>query len=536
MSTGKKIALGVVIFLVVLVVGVAIAIPFLMDIDRYRPRVVAHIEEVTGKPVAIGKLTLTILPKLSIRVDDFVLGNPSGFPKGDFLKAKRIYAEVDGRALWDRKVVVQSLELSDPVINLLSNSRGKSNFENPPAPKSAKKAGDDPSEFTLGVISKVALSGGQLSAANVLSSGRVGSTYFQARDVSIDLQDVDLNAFTASSSAALAPAASPRESLFAILGATLTYAAPDAKPAAQGELRADSLRFGQIQLTSVRTKLRLFPQAIHLDDLNFDLYGGHANGALTFNLAGRNPRYSTQARLSGVNVARLLEAFPDGKGKMTGTLDGNIQLSGVILDSPDPLAGMRGTGKMNIRDGELPSLQLNKNLMTVARFSKLGAAEGDPSSFKSISADLNVANQRIASEKVSLVGNGVDVEGTGSVALAGAGSLDYTGVANLQAQQNQATDVLAAFSGAKFADGKLTFPFTLGGTLENPQFKLKSAVGTADRVKGIQQLLAGGAAQESTTPEGQTQQQQTPQDLVKGISGLFKKKKTTDQTQQQPQQ
>jgi uncharacterized protein involved in outer membrane biogenesis len=535
MSTGKKIALGVVIFLVVLVIGVAIAIPFLIDIDRYRPQVVAHIEEATGKPASIGKLTLTILPKLSIRVDDFVLSNPSGFPKGDFLKAKRIYAEVDGSALWNRKVVIQSIELNDPVINLLSNSRGKWNFENPPS-KTAKKAGNDPSEFTLGVISKVALSGGQLTAANVLSSGRVGATYFQARDVSIDLEDVDLNAFTASSSAALAPGAGPLESPFTILGATLAYAAPDAKPAAQGELRADSLRFGQIQLTSVRTKLRLFPQRIHLDDLNFDLYGGHANGALSFDLAGRSPRYSTQARMSGVNVARLLEAFPDGKGKMTGTLGGNIQLSGVILDSPDPLAGMRGTGKMDIRDGQLPSLQLNKNLMTVARFSKLGSAEGDPSSFKSISADLNIANQRIASEKVTLVGNGLDVEGTGSVGLAGAGSLDYTGVANIRAEQNQATNYVTALSGAKFADGKLTFPFTLGGTLENPQFKLKSAVGTADRVKGIQQLLAGGAAEEGTTPEGQTQQQQTPQDVVKGITGLFKKKKTADQTQQQPQQ
>lgn len=536
MSTGKKIVLEVVVFFVVLFIGIAIAIPFLIDIDRYRPRVVAHIQEVTGKPAAIGKLTLTILPKLSIRVDDFVLSNPSGFPKGDFLKTRRIYAEVDGSALWDRKVVIQSIELDDPVINLLSNSRGKWNFENPPAPKSAKKAGDDPSSFTLGVISTVALSGGQLSAANVLSSGRKGATYFEARDVSIDLEDVDLNAFVASSSAALAPAARPRESLFAILGATLAYAAPDAKPAAQGNLRAQSLRFGEIQVTGVRTKLRLFPQRIQFDDLNFDLFGGHANGGFSFNFGGRNPRYSTQARMSGVNVARLLEAFPTAKGKMTGTLDGNIQLSGVILDSPDPLAGMRGTGQMSIRDGKLPSLQLNKNLMMVARLSNLGPAKGDPSSFESISADLNIANQRIASEKVSLVGNGADVEGAGSVALAGAGDLAYEGVAKVLSGQNPVTNILTGFSGATYADGKLTFPFNLTGTLEKPNFKLKTGSG-ADRARGIQQLLAGGTAEEGTTQEGQTQQQQqTPEDLVKGISGLFKKKKTTDQTQQPPQQ
>jgi AsmA protein len=533
MTTGKKIALGVLVFLVVVVVGLAIAIPFLFDIDRYRPRVAAHIEEVTGKPAAIGKLTLTFFPKLSIRVDDFVLGNPSGFPKGDFLKTRRIYAEVDGGALWDREVVIQSIELNDPVINLLSNHRGKWNFENPPAPKATKKADDDPSAFTLGVISKVALSGGQLSAANVLSRGRKGATYFQARDVSIDLEDVDLNAFIASSSAALAPPASPLDSLFAGLGTTLAYAAPDAKPAAQGDLRAKSLRFGHMQLTGVRTKLRLFPQRIHFDDLNFGLYGGHASGGLSFNFGGRRPRYSTQARMSGVNVARLLEAFPDGKGMMTGALEGNIQLSGVILNSPDPLAGMRGTGQMSIHDGELPSLQLNKRLMTVARLTNLGPAEGDPSSFKSISADLNIANQRISSEKVSLVGNGVDVDGTGSVALAGAGNLAYEGVANVLAGENPVTNILTGLSGATFADGKLTFPFTLTGTLENPKFKMKTGSG-AQRARGIQQLLVGG--QDATAQEGETQQQQTPEDLVKGITGLFKRKKTTDQTQEQPQQ
>ena len=56
MSKGKKIALGIVVFFVVVVVALAIAIPILFDVDRYRPQVIAHIEETTGKPAEIGKL------------------------------------------------------------------------------------------------------------------------------------------------------------------------------------------------------------------------------------------------------------------------------------------------------------------------------------------------------------------------------------------------------------------------------------------------------------------------------------------------
>jgi len=539
MSTGKKIALGVVIFFVVLVVGLVIVIPMLIDIDRYRPQVVARLQEETGKPAEIGHLALTIFPKVSIRVDDFALGNPPGFPQGDFVRARRIYALVDAGALWNRQVVITSFQLDEPIINLLSDVRGKWNFENPPKPAGvAKTAAHEPSAFTLGVISSVSIKGGELKATSLLASGRPGPSFFEARSVAIDLADVDLNAFAASASASLpgqdaglkATATGGVASGFnwaRLFETTPAYAAElPAKPAAQGTLKAESLRFGTFLATSVKTKLRLFPKQVNFDDLNFNLYGGRASGALAFNSAGQNPRYNTNVRISGVDVAKLLEAIPEARGKMTGTVEGNMKLSGEVTHSPDPLAGMRGTGQVSVRNGQLPSLQLNKNLTQLARLTNLGPASGDPSSFSSISTDLNIANGRITSNKIAIVGNGVEVNGSGSMTLAGAGSLDYQGISKVASGQNPVTDMLASFSGATFADGKLSFPFTLGGTLQQPKFSLKSA-GGASAVGGLQSIL-GGKGQQTTAQPGQTQ---PSEDLVKGISGLFKKKQTT---QQQP--
>lgn len=518
MSKGKKIALGVLIFVVVVLVALVVVVPLLINIDRYRPQVARRIGETTGKPAEIGRLTLQLFPSVSIRVDDFSLGNPDGFPQGTFAKVRRILAVVDAGALWDRKVVIKSLELDDPVFNLLEDTRGRWNFENPPAARKATgDSGGGPS-FSLGVISRVMVSGAQLKVANLLAPGREGPAYFQGRDVSVELEQVDLNAFTGDT----ASLAAPRPALVASRGAGwlawMAFAAGlERPPAAQGNLTAKSLRFGSLAATSVKTKLRLYPKQVFFDGLNFDLYDGHAAGALDFNFAGRNPRYNTSARLSGVNMAKLLEAFPDLRGKMTGSMDGNFKLAGEVTHSADPLAGMRGTGNVSVKNGKLPSLNLNKNLMALAKLTNLGAAQGDPSSFSSMSSDFNIANDRLLSNKIVILGNGVDIDGAGAMSIAGAGSLDYQGVARLAAGESPISGLLGGLTGATMENGKLKFPFAIGGTLDNPRFMLKS-LGSANQVNAIQGLMG----KQNSTQSGQQQQ---PADLVQGITGLFKKKK-----------
>jgi uncharacterized protein involved in outer membrane biogenesis len=277
----------------------------------------------------------------------------------------------------------------------------------------------------------------------------------------------------------------------------------------------DSLHVMNLVVTNVKTALRLFPKQVFFDDLDFKCYGGRAAGDLSFTLAGPNPRYSTQAKLSGVNVAKLLDAFPDARGKITGTLDGTVKLDGEVSHSPDPLAGIRGSGEMTIRNGRLPSLQLNKNLLELARVAKMGPASGDPSSFSSIAMDFTVANNRINATKASIVGNGVDVDGSGSLAVAGEGSLDYQGVAKVAASENALTSIMGSIAGATLANGKMAFPFNLAGTLQNPKFTLKPG-GPGSRLGAITGTLASG--------KGAAGQQQ-PANMVQGIAGLLRKKK-----------
>jgi hypothetical protein len=136
----------------------------------------------------------------------------------------------------------------------------------------------------------------------------------------------------------------------------------------------------------------------------------------------------------------------------------------------------------------------------------VGPANGDPSSFSSISTDFRIADARLSNNKITVVGNGVDVDGSGSMTMAGDGTLDYQGDATLAASGNNPLGtVLGGLAGAKVANGKLTFPFTVGGTIAKPKFSLK-----------------GGAGGEAGAVPAAAQE---PVNAVKGITGMFKKKK-----------
>ena len=210
MTLRKKVFVFAGVSFLVLLVTLIVAIPFLVDVDRHRPRIAAFIEEQTGKPTTIGRLTLTIFPTTSIRVDDFVLGNPEGFPEGDFFRSRRIYAELDRGALRRRQVVIRSLEIDDPVISLLSTAQGKWNFENPPSPAApasqATAEGESEPAFTLGVIERVSITGGQVAAAKLVSPAEAAPSYFEAANLATELVQVNLNAFTSAGSASLSPA------------------------------------------------------------------------------------------------------------------------------------------------------------------------------------------------------------------------------------------------------------------------------------------------------------------------------------------
>jgi hypothetical protein len=65
---------------------------------------------------------------------------------------------------------------------------------------------------------------------------------------------------------------------------------------------------------------------------------------------------------------------------------------------------------------------------------------------------------------------GVDLDGSGSVSLSGSDALNYQGVAEIVSKQGFVTNLFARLAGGTLKNGKLSFPFRIEGTIENPKF------------------------------------------------------------------
>jgi uncharacterized protein involved in outer membrane biogenesis len=418
-----------------LLIASVFVVPVLLDADRYRPRAISYLEESTGKKVEIGRLAVTFFPKVAIRVDDFGVKSPPQFPPSYILKVARIDVQIDPWALLHRQMVIRSVVLEQPVINLVSDPDGPWNFENPGTKNSSNSS-------LVGVISLVKIKRGRIFASSLLPSDAAGPVFFEAQEVSSELENVNADAIADPASTTLD---------------------------GQGTLQAGLLRFGSIEAKNLRSHIRLQARRVLFTDVKAQTYGGDTRGELSIKFSGKNPSFKTDTTLQRIDVAQLLGAFQNARGKMTGKMDGELKIAGEIGHSLHPLEGLHGSGHLTVRDGQVPSLKLNANLMKLAHYNNLGPAKDDPSSFNSVSTDLELDHERISSRVIDIDGYGVDVDGSGSVGISGSGELNYRGVAEIS-KQGFVTNLFARLAGGTLKDGKLSFPFHIGGTIDNPVF------------------------------------------------------------------
>ena len=436
MTTRHKIVLRIIAVVFCALVMTVLLASHWFNLDRYRPQIISYFEQATGKKVEIERVSLTLLPHPTIHFVAFGVKSPPLFPPSYILKVPRAEAVLDFWALLHRNVVIKSVALDQPQINIISDPDGPWNFENP-ASQNSKNL------FPLGIIDKVTIHRGQLIASNLLPSDAQGPIFFEAYDISSELDRVDLAAI-------VNPAAVALNGL--------------------GTWKAARLRFADVEATKVDAKFRLESREVFFTNLKADICAGKATGDFSISLAKSTATFKADARVIGINLARLLADFHDLRGLLTGNLDGDLKLAGAIEHTASPLAHMRGTGHVKLTKGEVPSLMLNANLMKLARFNDLGPAKENPASFSSIAADLELENQRITSKAIDIDGYGVDIDGSGSVSVSGSDELNYQGVAAITTKQGFFTNTFARLEGARLVDGKIQFPFRIEGTLENPKF------------------------------------------------------------------
>jgi hypothetical protein len=86
---------------------------FVLRVDRYRPHIIAALEEATGLPVSIAKLDLSVLPWPRLHVYDVSVGET------DFrIDVPRVTLDVELRKLFNGTIHIEKIDVVDPEVRV----------------------------------------------------------------------------------------------------------------------------------------------------------------------------------------------------------------------------------------------------------------------------------------------------------------------------------------------------------------------------------------------------------------------------------
>jgi AsmA protein len=117
------------IALVLLLIAV-IAIPALVDVNRFRPQIEAKLEEELGRKVSLGEMRLGLFP-LRFRVNNAVIEENPEFSTGrPFAQAQTLYVQPKLLPLIHKDLQIGTLELVRPNLEFVRSRNGAWNFGN----------------------------------------------------------------------------------------------------------------------------------------------------------------------------------------------------------------------------------------------------------------------------------------------------------------------------------------------------------------------------------------------------------------------
>jgi uncharacterized protein involved in outer membrane biogenesis len=186
-KTGFPLWAKVILSLVVVLVLIAAALPYFLNVDRYRDTISEAIGKQTGRKVTLGQLRARIFPGVGLTVGGLHIGNPAGFPEGDVVSADEIDVNVALGPLMNRVVHVNSVNLVHPKVSLLTDAGGKDNYTfTSSAPASAAPAASS-SSVSLDQIDAISLTNAEVLVGTVSRGAIVPSV--NTRGINITLHN-----------------------------------------------------------------------------------------------------------------------------------------------------------------------------------------------------------------------------------------------------------------------------------------------------------------------------------------------------------
>src|SRR5271169_7014429 len=159
-----KKTLTIVGIIVAVLIVILIALPFVIDVNKFKPTIETNISDALGRKVEVGNISLALLSG-GVSVDNVVISDDPSFSPSPFLQAKEVKVGVALLPLiFSKELQVSSFTVTDPQVSLLRSPSGAWNFSSMAANGSKTKSDSStPANFSVG---KLKISNGTISIGN----------------------------------------------------------------------------------------------------------------------------------------------------------------------------------------------------------------------------------------------------------------------------------------------------------------------------------------------------------------------------------
>jgi AsmA protein len=543
-----KAPLRYVLIVLAILIIVAIALPFLVNANSFRPAVEEKLSAALGRQVHVGNLSFSIFSG-ALSAEDLSIADDPSFSKSPFLTTKSFKVGVEIWPLLTSKALnVTGLTIERPEVNLIRNPEGKWNFSTlatGAASKESSKSGPAPDFF----VKQLNLENGRISIGSTASPKR--DVY---QDVNLEMSDVSLKSqFPAAVSARLPgggtfkldgrigpldatdASLTPLDARVAIAGLDLAksgFMDPNSGVAGivdvQNSLVSKGGRAhaeGDISMNKLQLVKAGGPSGVPVKvnfNLDYDMLNsagtlnqglvklGQATARLTgtfnrkgeatllnFKLDGQNmPVQDLQAALPAVGVN-----LPKGSSLQNGTLNANLNLQG-------PADKLVTTGNVGLFNAKLAGFDMGSKLSALSAFAGVPKGSGD-TTIQKFTSNLRVAPDGIQTSNLEMIIPAIgQLNGAGTISSNNA--LNLKMVATLSAQSGVAS-TLGSLTGRTLSKNA-KIPFMIQGTTADPKI-----------VPDVSGMAAGMAQQQLGNILGGDNQQ--TKGLGEALGGLFGKKK-----------
>lgn len=515
-----KTVLKIIGIVVALLIVVAIVVPFLVNVNSFRPQIESSLSSALGRPVKVGNLSLSIFSG-SVEADQLSIADDPKFSSAPFIQARSLQVGVELMPLvFSKQLNVTHLRIDHPQITLLRNREGVWNFSSlgnqsaQPA-KAAEKTSGTPANVnvakldltdgtvTLGsttgkrkpiVYDKVTVTMRNFSFASAFpvtasvglpgggslkidgTAGPINSTDTSLTPVQAK---VTLNKLDLAQSAIVDPELGIAG--LAEFDGTLTSDGHMAK--ASGTLKATSLKLvpkgspaGVPVQVVFAVEHDLKQETGKVVQGNVGIGKALAKLTGTYNMHGETT--SIQTKLNGQampvdDLEGMLPALgvvlPTGSKLKGGTL-------AIELESVGPLDKLVSTGWVKMNNTALAGFNLGSKLSAISALT--GKQTGNDTVIENLSSDVRYAPEGTRLDKINLVIPSLGtVTGAGTVSPSNA--LDFKMLANLAGAGAGLTKAVGMGAGG--------VPVLITGTTSDPKFMpdMKGMMG--NQLKGLMQ-------------------------------------------------